>query len=309
GPTTDGNGFAVLPVGRDRVGAAVEVADGGNSLTVELRATSSENRLFPHFSAESPLAGLADRRAVVITDRGIYRPGAKVHIKASVRRRIGEELVPFANKPVVVTVMGPTEEELASFQRVTDDMGSVAADFDVPAEARLGRHIIRVLEAGVPGTLDDTVIQVAEFEPPRFTVDVDASEARGVLSATVLGKYLFGASMDGASVEWTVTRAAAKMPAGKLTDAGLRFTQYERAWWDDDRGDAWSRAGSGKLAADGTLKVTQKLDLGGVVGPQAFTIEADVADTSYRHIASRGTVVVHPAPRYAGIKLARPWSD
>ena len=92
-------------------------------------------------------------------------------------------------------------------------------------------------------------------------------------------------------------------------NAGLRFTQAERDWWEEDRGDGWSRAGSGELAVDGTFKVTQKLDLGGVVGPQAFTIEADVADTSYRHIASRGTVVVHPAPRYAGLKIARPWSD
>src|SRR5690606_29606818 len=146
---------------------------------------SRENRLFPHYSAEVA-PPLGDRRGMVITDRGIYRPGATVHIKASARQRTSEGSTPLAGKPVVVKVLGPTEEELASFPLVTDDMGSVAVDYPVPAEARLGRHLIVVSEAGADKPLDGAVVQVAEFEPPRFTVDVDASEAKGVLSATVL---------------------------------------------------------------------------------------------------------------------------
>jgi len=314
GRATDGNGFAVLPVGLDRAGStSLRAQDGETAISVQLRSPSSENRLFPQYSAESP-PKLGDRRGMVITDRGIYRPGATVHIKASVRTRSGEEIAPLANKPVVVTVIGPTEEELASFPLVTDDMGSVAVDYTAPAESRLGRHIIAVTEAGSDTHIDEAVVQIAEFEPPRFTVDVDAREARGVLSATVLGKYLFGAAMDKAQVEWTLTRTAAKLPGGPLIDAGLVFTeQEEEDYWDyddDDRDDeAWSRSGSGQLAADGTLKLTQKLDMSGTVGPQSFTLEADVADTSYRHIAGRGSVVVHPAPRYAGVKIERPWGS
>ena len=36
--------------------------------------------------------------------------------------------------------------------------------------------------------------------------------------ATVLGKYLFGAPMDGAAVEWSINRSSAKLPAGRLSD-------------------------------------------------------------------------------------------
>lgn len=311
GRTTDSNGFAVLPVGLDRAAStSLRAQDGETAISVQLRSSSSQNRLFPQYSAESP-PKLGDRRGMVITDRGIYRPGATVHIKASVRQRVGEEIAPLAGKAVVVTVIGPTEEELASFPLVTDDMGSVSTDYTAPAESRLGRHIIAVTEAGKDVHIDETVVQIAEFEPPRFTVDVDAREAKNVLTATVLGKYLFGAAMDKAQVEWTLTREAAKLPSGALTDAGLVFTEEEDEWWeeDSDDDDAWSRAGSGELASDGTLKVSQKLDMSGTVGPQAFTLEADVADTSYRHIAGRGTVVVHPAPRYAGLKIERPWSN
>ncbi|MDC0671410.1 alpha-2-macroglobulin family protein [Nannocystis radixulma] len=310
GRTTDANGFAVLPIGLDRAGStAVRVEDGPTALTVQLKNPSSENRLFPHYSAESA-PKLGDRRGMVITDRGIYRPGAVVHVKASVRQRLGDDITPLAGKPVVVKVIGPTEEELASFPLITDDMGSVAADYTVPTEARLGRHLIVVSEANSDTRLDEAVVQVAEFEPPRFTVDVDAREAKGVLSATVVGKYLFGAAMDKAQVEWTVTREPAALPSGPLVDAGLVFTEQEDEWWEEeDSDDDWSRAGSGQLGPDGTLKISQKLDVSGTVGPQNFTLEADVADTSYRHIAGRGSVVVHPASRYAGLKIARPWSD
>src|SRR5690606_11181915 len=115
GRTTDANGFAVLPIGLDRAGStSVRVDAGANSLAVQLKNPSRQNRLFPQWSAESA-PQLGDRRAMVITDRGIYRPGATVHIKASVRQRIGEEIAPLAGKPVVVKVIGPTEEELARF--------------------------------------------------------------------------------------------------------------------------------------------------------------------------------------------------
>lgn len=321
GRTTDATGFAVIPVGLGQLDAGLLlVEDDKTSLTVPLRSGTRDSRLFPEISAsEAPLLG--DRRAMVITDRGIYRPGSKVFIKASVRRKLGEQIVPLAATPVRVRVLGPTDDQLADLALVTDDMGSVAAEYDIPAEGRIGRHRIEVAEAADPEkTLDDSVIQVAEFEPPRFTVDVDASLAGGsTLRAKILGKYLFGAAMDKAQVQWTLSRETADLPPGPFTDAGFDFYDDRHDWWDEeDEGDAddqagsgddWSRAGEGVLGPDGTLAVTQKLDLGDAVGPQEFTFEADVADSSYRHIAGRGSVIVHPTDRYVGLKIARPWGD
>jgi hypothetical protein len=262
----------------------------------------------PASAAESAPA-LGDRRALVITDRGIYRPGSKVFIKASVRRKLGEQIVPLAATPVRVRVLGPTDDELADLALVTDDMGSVAGEYEIPAEARVGRHRIEVAEASDDGEGPRRgVIQVAEFEPPRFTVDVDASlAASNTLRAKVLGKYLFGAAMDKAAVEWTLT---ARTPAPGRPVHRRRLPLLRRPLQLVGRGRGggrgWSRAGEGELGPDGTLAVTQKLDLGDAVGPQEFTFEADVADSSYRHIAGRGSVVVHPTPRYVGVKIDPP---
>ena len=313
GRLTDRNGFAVLPVGVSQAETGLlMVSEGGTTLQIPLKRGNRDARLFPHLSAESgPLLG--DRRAMVITDRGIYRPGSKVFIKASVRRKLGEQIVPLAATPVRVRVFGPTDDTLADLALVTDDMGSVAGEYAIPAEARVGRHRIAVAEAAdAEKVLDESVIQVAEFEPPRFTVDVDAAvAASNTLRAKVLGKYLFGAAMDKASVEWTLSREPADLPPGPFTDQGFRFGDDRYNWWDEDSEDerGWSRAGSGTLGVDGVLAVSQKLDLGDAVGPQKFTFEADVADTSYRHIAGRNSVVVHPSERYVGVKIAKPWGD
>ncbi len=312
GRTTDANGFAIVPIGASQVDTGVlMVKDGETTLQVPLKQGNRDARLFPQYAAETAPA-LGDRRALVITDRGIYRPGSKVFIKASVRRKLGEQIVPLAGTAVRVRVLGPTDDELADMALVTDDMGSVAGEYQVPAEARVGRHRIEVAEASDPEkVLHEQVIQVAEFEPPRFTVDVDASlAASNTLRAKVLGKYLFGAAMDSATVEWTLSRENASLPGGPFTDGGFHFTDDRYSWWDDEKPEGeWSRAGSGKLGPDGTLAVAQKLDLGGAVGPQKFTFEADVADSSYRHIAGRGSVVVHPSERYVGLKITRPWGD
>lgn len=311
GRRSDANGFATLPVGIGQVDTSLlTVMDGETALQVPLKQGNRDARLFPEYAAESAPA-LGDRRALVITDRGIYRPGSKVFIKASVRRKLGEKIVPLASTPVRVRVLGPTDDELADLALVTDDMGSVGAEYAIPAEARVGRHRIEVAEASDPETaLDAGVIQVAEFEPPRFTVDVDASLAAGAtLRAKVLGKYLFGAAMDRAEVEWTLSREDASLPGGPFTDGGFHFTDTRYNWWDEERERGWSRAGQGTLGPDGTLTISQKLDLGGAVGPQKFTFEADVADSSYRHIAGRGSVVVHPSERYVGLKIGRPWGD
>ncbi|HGG56578.1 MAG TPA: hypothetical protein ENK31_02150, partial [Nannocystis exedens] len=130
------------------------------------------------------------------------------------------------------------------------------------------------------------------------------------LEAKVIGRYLFGAPMDGASVEWTLHRANADLPSGKMTSSGLAFDNRQNwRWWDDDREPAWSRADRGTLDAGGLFTLRENLDLGTAVSPQRFTLEADVTDTSYRHVASRDSVVVHPFDHYVGVKLPKPWAD
>jgi hypothetical protein len=260
-----------------------------------------------------------------VTDRGIYRPGSTAFIKASLRRPEGDKLVPMVGARVVIHVVGPIGEDALREAVTANDLGSAAIAFAVPEGAKLGRYQVRVED---PEKVDPPIakgmIQVAEFEAPRFAVDVDvraeaakagAKAKAALLSATVRARYLFGAPMDGAQLGWTLKRSEAAFPAGPFTDE-LTFRPRVPSFDDDDDVDdedhaptrrGWSRTGTGKLGADGTLIVKQALDLDPALGPQEFSLEADVTDSSYRHIAGRAAVTLHPAKRYAGLKLARGW--
>ena len=321
--TTDAQGMALLgdDAGATRIVVHASDADlilptGSDGLTAK--------QLFPGLASGAE-AGAADKRAVVVTDRGIYRPGSTAFIKASLRRPDGGKLAPMVGAKVVIHVVGPTGEDALREEVTCNDLGSAAIAYAVPEGAKLGRYQVRVEDAATPDLpIAKGMIQVAEFEAPRFAVDVDVraeaakpgAKARAAeLAATVRARYLFGAAMDGAQVSWTLKRSEARFPAGPLTDE-LTFRPRD-TWYDDDddvddedhtptrRG--WSRTGTGQLAADGTLVVKQALDLDPTLGPQEFLLEADVSDTSFRHIAGRASVTMHPAKRYAGLKLARGW--
>jgi len=322
GRKTDANGVVVLPFGLEKARASVIGVDdgGGNQAQVQLAADGSRERTYFPGLTSSQAIRTDDLRGMVITDRGIYRPGSTVWIKGSIRKRQGNQMAAMASLPVKVKILGPMDDEVLTTTSITNDVGSIALQFDVPEQARLGDYQIRVEDAlplgpedGGDALLAKSFVKIAEFEPPRFTVDVDAqgqSSSSQKIRAKIVGRYLFGAPMDGAEVEWTLSRSDASLPSGKMTGAGFSFTpRGARRWWDDERETSWSSADRGKLGEDGTFTVREDLELGDAISPQRFTLEADVTDTSYRHVANRDSVVVHPFDHYVGVKLPKPWGS
>ncbi len=314
---TDENGlalFGVLPEAWLDITAEVKGGQPGSTAgaaraLVDLRrldVTAAE--LFPRIATaseeeEEPHTA----RSVVLTDRGIYRPGSKVHLFANLRRPAGLTLTAMGGADVVVRAFGPGGDEVFHEAITTDDTGSAAVSFDLARSAKLGRHRLVVQPAGDEKTdLAETIVQVADFEAPRFTVDVDASasDARK-LDATVRARYLFGAPMTGGRVAWTARREPAAIASGPFE--GFLFRQ-SRDWWDERaRASSWSRAGEATVGADGTARIEQPITMEKSAGPQRISIEAEVTDASFRAIAGRASTIVHTADRYVGLRVARRW--
>lgn len=309
---TDANGIALMQ-GGDQGLLLVKASDAEFKLDLGDQGATSKT-LFPALSSGAEPAE-SELRAMVMTDRGIYRPGSTVWIKANVRKADGTALKPVSNAEMHIRIIGPTGDEAFSTTSRTNDMGSIALSFAVPADAKLGRHHIRIEEKpNGEGMLADTVVNIAEFETPRFAVDVDAQAgAASKLMATVRGRYLFGAPMDGASVQWTIRRTPAPAPEGSLTSQGFVIRPSYSSWYDDEEEIAakqtWTRAGESTLGPDGVFKLDQAISMEGVIGPQMFQVEADVSDSSYRHVAGKASVVLHPASRYAALRLKSRWID
>lgn len=317
---TDADGLAVLPgslhdlAGDDGSGVAAHVveveADDARAVLVMGPGSLDAGDLAPELTGGVATTG--DIRALVLSDRGVYRPGSSVGLKGIVRFRERGRLRPAATMPVGLRIHAPTGKLVLSEDGLTSDMGSIVTRFEVPASAEIGRYRVEL----VAPLRDDAVlasygIQVAEFEPPRFTVDVEAQaiDDGRALHARVDGRYLFGAAMEDAPVTWTLRRQDAPFPHGPLAAKGLQFRQAHD-WWDDDDGDqAWLRTGEGQLDREGRLELSPGVELDPQQGPQRFVLEAEVTDESHRAIAGRASVVLHPATRYAGLALAERWLD
>ncbi|MCX4244785.1 alpha-2-macroglobulin family protein [Paraliomyxa miuraensis] len=318
GVVTGADGLAVVPRSLAAPGGSrhhvLEVeGDDARATLVMGMGSLDEGDLAPELGGGA--TPLGDIRALVLSDRGVYRPGSSVGLKGIVEFRDQTHdrgrLSPASTMPVGLRIHAPTGKLVHSEDGLTSDMGGFSTRFEVPSSAEIGRYRVEL----VAPLRDDAVlasygIQVAEFEPPRFTVDVEAQAIDGGqrLSARVDGRYLFGAAMEEAPVTWTLRRQDAPFPQGPLTAKGLHFREAP-SWWDEDEDEAWLRTGEGRLDTKGRLDLSPAVELDAEAGPQRFVLEAEVTDESHRAIAGRASVVLHTAPRYAGLRLAERWVD
>ena len=271
-------------------------------------------------------------RGTVFSDRGVYRLGEEVHLKAILRHNTpsGIRLLPAGT--AVSIALRDSQDRLIDSRRVTIGRWSSAEwTFSLPGDGSLGEYSIRAyldsdrtkptVRPGAPAGASQQeeadqavpwqkVVQgsflVAAYRRPDFRVDVKLSGEPAIAGTTLTGvvtaRYLFGAPMGGRPVKWTFSRA----PIGTAPDAVYEHYPSERwmfvGWPDQEqprseepRRDEATLGKTGELA----LELKTKADAG---VPCVYTLEGDVEDVSRQHIANRAQVTVHPADWYIGLR-------
>jgi len=313
--TTDNSGVALLSGDhRDKESAGLlKVVKGNEQVLLPLASLRTRAKeLFPDLSGRIDTRW--DRRAFVMSDRGIYRPGATVGIKAHVFRASSGELAALQGSAMRLRLIDPAGKAVCSDDGRTSDLGGLASRCVIPTDAKLGLYRIKLEDSAQTDLpLAEARVRVAAFRTPRFLVDVDTelagSGARTRLKASVHGRYSFGANMDGAPVRWSLRGERASLPASGMVDAGLSFHDEAGDFMDEAPQQRWSRTGDGVLDKLGQLVLDQALPLSGTRGPQRFVLEADVSDSSHRHLAGRSSIVAHPAKHYVGLRAPRGWVE
>ncbi len=315
--TTDAGGsvlLAAMPVatGDDPV---LSVTSGDASLMMPLeRGATASSALFPELAVAEEAKLATDAVGMIVTDRGVYRPGSKMSVKGFVRRLENTAIRAAAGTKVRLRVVDPLGKDVADEALVTSARGAVTKDVVFEKNGHTGRFQVRLeVDDGKHTLLANELIRVADFETPRFKVDVEADATAaaetGKLKARIVGRYLFGAPMGGAHVSWVIKKSSVPVKGGALAAAGLSFGR-EYDWWDDAPTDEALRpvTGEGALGEDGALPVdavTGPL----ASGPTELVLEADVTDASNRHVSGQLRTVHDPYPRHAGLKLSRRFAD
>jgi len=271
-------------------------------------------------------------RGTVFSDRGVYRPGEEVHLKAILRHNASDGIRLLSEGTPVFATLRDIQDRVVDQRTVKVNAWSSAEwTVTLPAAGSLGQYQLQVmLESDrpkprgpaqlrpweTPGPEADRYVPytkvvngsflVAAYRRPDFRVDVTLTGtpliAGADLSGSVTARYLFGATMGARPLRWTFT----KQPVGDAPPAVREAFSPDR-WlfvgWSDREPAESGEVGRDQvqLTASGERQLTlpTKRDAG---VPYAYTLEGDVEDVSRQHIANRATITVHPAPWYIGVR-------
>ena len=216
----------------------------------------------------SPPSEPADEtRALVYTDRAIYRPLQKILWKTVAYRGIAGSgsYRTEAQSPITVTLVDANGQAVESKSLSTNSFGSAAGEFVIPAGRALGRWSVRSSPSG------EASVQVEEYKRPTFEVKWEEPKSplrlnqKAVISGSA--RYYFGLPVTNGSVRWRI----------------VREPQFPWWWWRWGPGAGGSSQtvaqGTSALKEDGTFEA-------------AFTAAADERlagssrDVTYRFAAT-----------------------
>ncbi|MFN2386589.1 MAG: MG2 domain-containing protein [Thermoanaerobaculia bacterium] len=246
-------------------------------------------------------------RGALFTDRGVYRLGEEVHVKAVTRSDTAKGVTMLPREtPLSVVIRDSQGNEI--FKRAVRLNEWSAADwsFPLPQNAPLGTYVATGSVEGQSREISGSFL-VAAYRRPDFRVDVTLAAVGSALAGARLtggveGRYLFGAPMAVREARWTFSRRPVTRVPEAITD---KFPAERWVFLDNeteqDRGSENLQNETQPLGADGKLRLElpTALDAG---KPYDYSLEADVTDVSRQTLAGRAAFRVHPAPWYVGLK-------
>ncbi len=254
-------------------------------------------------------------RGSAFSDRGVYKLGEEVHVKAVLRSDTAEGIRLLDRGTAVQVVVKDSQGDEKDRRTIAlGDWSSADWAFTLPAEGPLGRYEVR---ASVAGQREEVVgsFLVAAYRRPDFRVDAELAGETSVTGVTlkgvVTGRYLFGAAMVGRDVKWTFTRVPSLTVPRAIEE---RFASDRYAFLDETAEDRFERAPEtvqekqATLGPEGTLELDLPTDVR-AGRPYEYTVEGDVTDVSRQTIAGRASTRVDPAPWYIGLKRPRFFAD
>lgn len=327
--TTDADGVVVLPPRSQLEGARPAAPAGGEE---EEGHGDDELRIFVAHQADWTMVnptrsgGLsawsynidvdyerapARLRGFMHTDRGLYRPGDKVHVKGLARvTRLGEPLAPAGEgKKVKVEVQGPQGKTFTQAEARLSAFGGFWFDLDLPADARLGDYVISArLEHGT----FTRSFTVEEYRAATFEVTGKAKQAqvvsRGTIDATIAAHYLYGAPLRSGQVDIAMHSRPRRVDFPQ--HAGFQFLderRYEYHYYQDESSQSLVAEDQVELDAKGNAAASIAVSPNDVHGDSDLLLRASVRSPSNEVISKTFTVPYFRSRKYFGIKSPSPF--
>ena len=206
--TTDKNGLAIFSRAQltpdKQPPAILVIADTDDGPVV--RSLDSNTG---YTSGSETIASPQKKRAAIITDRNLYRPGQLVRIKGMVRDANETNLtIPPSNEVSWQVTEGDEKRAIKEGTATLSADGAWETSWEVPAKARTGKYQIRC-KIGADAYAGIAEVDIEEYRVPLFSVIADAENEVGpVAHLNISSAYFHGAPNAGAQVHWKATWTA-----------------------------------------------------------------------------------------------------
>lgn len=230
--------------------------------------------------------------AYVYTNQPVYRPAQKVHFKAILRERKGNELNNIQSEIFGITVKSPKNKEVYSDSLRTNQFGTLSGELILEKEADLGTYQIILNRNGTQyyGSFD-----VEEYKKPEYLVTVTTEKNQysfgDKISGTVKADYYFGSPVTNATVNLNIYKKQYWRPWWWWSEYSWYYRGfYKDVYWGYSNQQLVQQI-SGSLNDEGEFsfdyKVPSEKD-----GDYVYTLSAEVTDASRRAITGSGQAFV-----------------
>ena len=302
--TTDASGEARLQPGENT--AWLVVQNGSDTHVLSMGSGAQELpmaafRLRQEPSAWNAAQKVTPLRALLFTDRPLYHPGEKIHVKGLVREAGGNGLSLAQNLEGTLILNLPGARDKREVTIRTDDAGAFDVELALDATT-VGAHFLQLKFAGHDGDLwqpgFSASFQVADFQPNAFELTLSSPahfEPETPVRAELTGKYFFGGPLGAAHALWTLQLSpSAFAPTG--------FDAFTFSGTEPTANKALTLSGSATLSQTGTLTITPKLPEPGAV-PSRGLLTIEVTDINQQTVSGKQSFVRDSSSFYIGLKL------
>ena len=260
-----------------------------------------------------------ERQVMLFSDRGVYRPGETVQLKAIVRDRGDEGMEIPSGAKAVVRCFDPRGQKFFEKTLALTDTGSLAEAIKLP-DGTLGRYTVRVIFTGEENAAsqpdnDDAAhvlaFQVQEFQPNAFEVKIDTANAAASgdkLSLPVAAHYYMGKSLSKAKLHWSVKAHDAGFTPAGFGDYFFCLGSLTRD--DSDEDESLDRGQTEiDLEGDGALGERGEFLVAAVVAsnpkapqPRSVNVLAEITDLDQQTVSESASFTRHSSEFYLGLK-------
>jgi len=244
--------------------------------------------------------------AHIFTDRGLYKAGETVHAKGIVRVDTEKGIAVPSKKTVQVTATDPRGKKLFTRTLPLSRFGTFHVDVALKKNSSLGHYWLRACLPDHPESDSESgSFQVAAFRPAEFEVEVRPERKEylcgDAFRAFVKAKYLFGAPMRKARIDWSAYWDSTWFCPKDCDD--YRFGDVAGYHSYRGRVDREIESGEGTLGEDGGATIDVPLaPKDRIACALRCNLSVTATDASHQTVTGRASAVVHPADVYVGIK-------